>query len=116
VLSQRKTLAVDHHHPLRTLAPFGFSDPSAPFLAGAKLPSQKDSLHCNCFRSLSLARNARQILSQRPCSSQSRIFAHRSKEGKGNKSLTPEHSTNQLPGFFAEFEELLYQLYDTVYP
>src|SRR2546425_8260570 len=64
VLSQRKTLAVDHHHPLRALAPLGFSDSSAPFLAGAKLPSRKDSLHCSCFRSLSSARNARQILSQ----------------------------------------------------
>src|SRR5229473_758832 len=50
VLSQRKTLAVDHHHPLRALAPLGFSDSSAPFLAGAKLPSRKDSLHCSCYR------------------------------------------------------------------
>src|SRR6266571_5355659 len=71
VLSQRKTLAVDHHHPLRALAPLGFSDSSAPFLAGAKLPSKKDSLHCSCFRSLSSARNARQILSQTPCSAAS---------------------------------------------
>src|SRR5439155_1663120 len=36
VLSQRKTLAVDHHHPLRALAPLGFSDASAHFLAEAK--------------------------------------------------------------------------------
>src|SRR5467141_4777453 len=72
VVSQRKTAAVDHHHPLRALAPLGFSDSSAPFLAGAKLPSKKDSLHCNCFRSLSSARNARQTFSQMPCSSQSR--------------------------------------------
>src|SRR5712692_1650795 len=72
VVSQRKTAAVDHHHPLRPLAPLGFSDSSAPFLAGAKLPSKKDSLHCNCFRSLSSARNARQTFSQMPCSSQSR--------------------------------------------
>src|SRR5712664_799378 len=72
VVSQRKTAAVDHHHPLRALAPLGFSDSSAPFLAGAKLPSKKDSHHCNCCRSLSSARNARQTFSQRPCSSQSR--------------------------------------------
>src|SRR6266446_899829 len=72
VVSQRNTAAVDHHHPLRPLAPLGFSDSSAPFLAGAKLPSKKDSLHCNCFRSLSSARNARQTFSQMPCSSQSR--------------------------------------------
>src|SRR5712692_3387929 len=72
VVSQRKTAAVDHHHPLRPLAPLGFSASTAPFLAGAKLPSKKDSLHCNCFRSLSSARNARQTFSQMPCSSQSR--------------------------------------------
>src|SRR5207249_12024566 len=63
--------AVDHHHPLRALASLGFSDSSAPFLAGAKLPSRKDSLHCSCFRWLSSARNARQILSHTPCSSRS---------------------------------------------
>jgi hypothetical protein len=85
VLSQRKTLAVDHHHPLRALAPLGFSDSSAPFLAGAKLPSRKDSLHCSCFRSLSSARNARQILSQTPCSSQSRS-RRQQVAGEGNSS------------------------------
>src|SRR5260370_21116465 len=58
VLSPRETLAVDHHHPLRALAPLGFSDSSAPFLAGAKLPSRKDSLHCSCFTSFSSAANA----------------------------------------------------------
>ena len=31
VVSQRKTLAVDHHHPLRALATLGFSDSRAPF-------------------------------------------------------------------------------------
>ena len=30
--SQRNTLAVDHHHPLRSFAPFGFANPKAPFL------------------------------------------------------------------------------------
>ncbi len=85
VLSQRKTLAVDHHHPLRALAPLGFSDSSAPFLAGAKLPSRKDSLHCNCFRWWSSARNARQILSQTPCCSQSRSLRQQV-AGEGNSS------------------------------
>lgn len=85
VVSQRKTLAVDHHHPLRALAPLGFSDSSAPFLAGAKLPSRKDSLHCNWFRWLSSARNARQILSQTPCSSQSRSLRQHV-AGEGNSS------------------------------
>src|SRR6266404_4872774 len=85
VVSQRKTAAVDHHHPLRPLAPLGFSDSSAPFLAGAKLPSKKDSLHCNCFRSLSSARNARQTFSQMPCSSQSRSLRQQV-AGEGNSS------------------------------
>jgi hypothetical protein len=72
VVSQRKTLAVDHHHPLRPLAPLGFADFIAPFLAGAKLPSKNDSLHFNCWRSLSSPKNVRQIFNQMSCSSQSR--------------------------------------------
>jgi len=72
VLSQRKTAAVDHHHPLRPLAPLGFPDSAAPFFAGAKLPSKNDSLHFNCWRSFNSLRNARQTFSQMPCSSQSR--------------------------------------------
>src|SRR5205823_14420569 len=80
-----RTLAVDHHQPLRALAALGFSDASAPFLAGAKLPSRKDSLHCSCFRSLSSARNARQIWSQTPCSSQSRSLRQHV-AGEGNSS------------------------------
>src|SRR5271170_1261150 len=43
--SQWKTLAVDQYHPLRALAPLGFSDRGAPFFAGAKLPSRKASSH-----------------------------------------------------------------------
>jgi len=72
VLSQRNTAAVDHHHPLRPLAPLGFSDSAAPFFAGAKLPSRNASLHFNCWRSFNSLKNARQTFSQTPCSSQSR--------------------------------------------
>ena len=72
VVPQRNSAAVDHHHPLRPLAPLGFSDFRAPFFAGAKLPSRNDSLHCNCWRSFSSLKNTRQILNQTPCSSQSR--------------------------------------------
>src|SRR5580700_3204910 len=50
LLSQRNTLAVDHHHPLRALAPLGFSNFRAPFLAGTKLPSRNDSLQSSCSR------------------------------------------------------------------
>src|SRR6266571_5674211 len=72
VVSQRKTAAVDHHHPLRPLAPLGFSDSAAPFFAGAKLPSRNDSLHSNCRRSFSSLKNVRQMFNQTPRSSQSR--------------------------------------------
>src|SRR5208337_410253 len=72
VVSQRNTAAVDHHHPLRPLAPLGFSDSAAPFFAGAKLPSRNKSLELNCWRSFNSLRNARQTFSQMPCSSQSR--------------------------------------------
>jgi len=85
VVSQRKTRAVDHHHPLRALAPLGFSDSAAPFFAGAKLPSRNASLQFNCWRSFNSPRNARQISSQTSCSSQSRS-RRQHVEGDGNSS------------------------------
>ena len=44
VNGERKTKAVCHCHELRTLAPLGFSDLKAPFLADANVPSIKVSL------------------------------------------------------------------------
>jgi hypothetical protein len=85
LLSQRNALAVDHHHPLRTLAPLGFSDSAAPFFAGAKLPSRNDSLQSSCSRWFSSAKNARQMVSQTPCSSQSRS-RRQHVAGEGNSS------------------------------
>jgi hypothetical protein len=85
VVSQRKTRAVDHHHPLRPLAPLGLADPGAPFFAGAKLPSRKDSLQFIGCRSLSSPRKVRQIFSQTSCSSPSRSLRHQV-EGEGNSS------------------------------
>jgi len=85
LLSQRNTLAVDHHHPLRALAPLGFADFRAPFLAGAKLPSRKDSLQSSCSRWFSSARNLRQMRSQTCCSSQSRSLRQQV-AGEGNSS------------------------------
>ena len=72
VVSQRNTLAVDHHHPLRSLAAFGRSDAVAPFLAGAKLPSTKASDQSNWPFSSNSARKARQALSQTSCCSHAR--------------------------------------------
>jgi len=37
--SQRNTLAIDHHHALRSLSPLGLSDRWTPFFAGKKLAS-----------------------------------------------------------------------------
>src|SRR6266852_1182202 len=85
VVSQRKTAAVDHHHPLRPLAPLGFSDSAAPFFAGAKLPSRNDSLHFNCWCSFNSLRNVRQMFNQAPRSSQSRS-RRQQVEGCGNFS------------------------------
>jgi hypothetical protein len=85
LLSQRNTLAVDHHHPLRSLAPLGFPDFGAPFFAGAKLPSRNDSLQSSCPRWFSSAKNARQMVSQTPCSSQSRS-RRQHVAGEGNSS------------------------------
>src|SRR5207245_7934148 len=44
VVSQRKTRAVDHHHPLRAFPPAGFAHSAPPFFAGATSPSRNDSL------------------------------------------------------------------------
>jgi len=71
VVSQRNTLAIDHHHPLCTLAALGFADSSAPFFAEAKLPSINASLQSNKPLRFSSPRNVRQIVSHTSCSSQS---------------------------------------------
>jgi len=80
VLSQGNAAAVDHHHPLRPLAPLGFSDSPAPFFAGAKLPSKNDSLHVNCWRSFNSLRNACQTFSQIPAPPNPATAASRSKD------------------------------------
>jgi hypothetical protein len=67
--SQRKTLAVDHHHPFRALAPFGGSHGIAPPLAGAKLPSKKVSCQSSVPAASSWARKARHTSNQTPLSS-----------------------------------------------
>ena len=67
--SQRKTLTVDQYHPLRSLAALGFTDGSAPFLAGAKLPSRKASSHRSNPSPSKAPSNVRQASSQTSCSS-----------------------------------------------
>jgi hypothetical protein len=71
VVPQRNSLAICHHHPLRTLSTLGFSDAEPPFLADAKLPSAKVSAQLSWpFRSSS-ERNARQAVNQASFSSHS---------------------------------------------
>lgn len=65
--SQRKTLAVCHHHKLCAFPPLGLPDAQAPFFAGANVPSMKHSPHAILPRLLTWERNALQILSQTPC-------------------------------------------------
>ncbi len=67
--TDRDSLAIDHHHPLRTLSTFGLSNTWAPFFAEAKLPSAKVSSQSSWPRSSSSERNLRHILSQTPWSS-----------------------------------------------
>jgi hypothetical protein len=70
--SQRNTLAVCHHHPLRTFATFGFTHAEPLFLAAAKLPSINTSLQLSFPCSSSSQRKRRHSVSHTSSSSQSR--------------------------------------------
>ncbi len=105
--SQRNTLAVDHHHPLRAFAPLGFANSEAPFLAGAKLPSRKLSLQSNLPRWSNSDRNARQILSHTPRCSQSRnlrqhVLALGYSLGR-SRQRAPVLSTHKIPSSTRRF-------------
>ena len=99
--SQRNTLAIDHHHPLRTFTPLGFPDAQPPFFAGAKLPSAKVSSQSRYPRSSNCLKKARQISTQTPKSSQD--FKRRQQvEGLGYRSgrsrqRAPLFSTQRMP-------------------
>ena len=89
--SQRKTLTVDQYHPLRPLAPLGFTDREAPFFAGAKLPSKKVSSHFSRPSSSSAPSSVRHALSQTPSSSHC-LSRRQQVEGEGNSSGTNRHA------------------------
>ena len=97
--SQRNTLAVDHHHPLRALAALGFANALAPFLAEAKLPSRNDSLQSNLPCWSSSDKNCRHTLSQIPCSSHWRKRRQQVLAYSLGKSLqrAPALSTQRMP-------------------
>jgi hypothetical protein len=101
VVSERNTFAVDHHHPLRTLSAFGFSDAGAPFFAGAKDPSAKVSAQSSWPFSSSSPKKARHSSSQRSCSSQSRrrlqqVLGEGYSEGRSFQRA-PLRSTQRIP-------------------
>jgi hypothetical protein len=101
VVSQRKTLAVDHHHPLRPFAPPRLPDRVAPFFAGAKLPSAKASLQSNWPLSSRSARKARQAFNHTPCSSH-RLSRRQQVEGLGywlgrSHHGAPVRNTHKIP-------------------
>jgi hypothetical protein len=101
VVSKRNTLAVDHHHPLRALAPLGLTNAFTPFFAGAKLPSTKASDQSNWPFSSSSERKALHASSQISCSSQS-LSLRQQVEGLGyrfGKSAhgAPVRSIHRMP-------------------
>lgn len=111
VVPQRNSLAVCHHHPLRTLSTFGLSDAEPPFLAGAKLPSAKVSAHFNWPRSSSSPRNARHASNQASRSSHS-CSRRQQVDGDGyhgGKSChrAPLRNTHRIPSKQRRFEILL---------
>ena len=101
VVSDRNTLAVHHHHPLRTLSAFGLADAQTPFFAAALLPSANVSAQSNWPFSSNSAKKARQMRSQTPCSSQSRsrrqhVLADEYCLGR-SFHRAPERSTQRIP-------------------
>lgn len=70
IASQRNTLAIDHHQVLRSFASLRLSDCRAPFFAGMKVASTKDSSQSRTPFSSNSERNARHILLRTPASCQ----------------------------------------------
>ncbi len=96
--SQRKTLTVDQHYPLRSLAALGFTDRVAPFWTGATLPSRNVSSHFSRPFSSSAPKSARHASSHTPSSCH--CFSLRQQvAGEGNSSgetATPLRSAGSI--------------------
>src|SRR5258708_6659156 len=106
--SQWKTLAVDQYHPLRSLAALGFTDRSAPFFAGAKLPSRKLSSHFSRPSSSRAPSNARHASSQTSSATQC-LKRPKQLAGDGNlsariRNAAPVCSTQRIPPRHARLE------------
>lgn len=99
--SQRNTRAVCHHHPLCTLATFGFTHAEPPFLALAKLPSRKTSSQLSLPRASSCPSKARQILNQssrssHSCNRRQQVLAEGYSRGK-SRQRAPLRRTHKMP-------------------
>lgn len=99
--TERDSLAIDHHHPLRTLSASGLSNTRAPFFAEAKLPSAKVSSHSSWLCSSSSDKNLRHILSQTPfsshcCNLRQQVLDDGYQSGK-SFHLAPLRSTQIIP-------------------
>lgn len=99
--SQRNTLAVCHHHPLRTFAAFGFTHAEPPFLALAKLPSKNTSSQLSLPCSSNSQSNKRHSVSHKSSSSQSRsrrqqVLALGYSLGR-SRQRAPLRSTHKMP-------------------
>ena len=99
--SQRYTRAVCHHHPLCTLATFGFTHAEPPFLALAKLPSRKTSSQLSLPSASSCPSKARQILNQssrasHSCSRRQQVLAEGYSRGR-SRQRAPLRRTHKMP-------------------
>jgi hypothetical protein len=99
--SQRNTLAVCHHHKLRTLSAFRLADACAPFFAGKNVPSAKVSYQRRRRLTSSSASSARHAFNQIPCSSQS-CNRRQHVLGEGNRlgrsfQRAPLRNTQRMP-------------------
>ena len=99
--SQRNTLAIDHHQVLRSLASLGFPDSRAPFFAGMKVASTKDSSQSRTPSASNSERKARHMSLRTPASCQS-LKRRQHVEGWGYSSgrschLAPVLRTQRIP-------------------
>jgi len=99
--SQRNTLAVCHHHPLRTFAAFGFTHAEPPFFAGAKLPSKNTSLQLSLPLASSCPSKPRQIFNHtsrfsHSCKRRQQVLAEGYSLGR-SRQRAPLRSTQRMP-------------------
>ena len=85
IASQRNTLAIDHHQALRSFAPLRLSDCRAPFFAGMKVASTKDSSQSRIPPSSNSERKARHISLKTPVLRIQRIPSKQARSSAGGR-------------------------------